>query len=181
MSGGTYERLAFAGHQARAEATRAREVYFLDYAADLKRALPRLPLMLSGGFRNPASMVAALQAGAVDVIGVARSFCTEPTFPKRLLAGSSDPLPSPEKGLRLATGAFGPASPSATVRALHAQAATAWCYWQLERLAAESAPEPAAGVPAVGVRAAWGALVRYLPREIVRASARRWRRRAASP
>jgi len=171
LSGGTYERIAFAGHDPRAAATREREVYFLEYASDLKRSLPQLPLMLSGGFRTPSSMRAALASGDVDVVGLARPFCSEPDFPRRLLAGSEAPLPVPERGLRLAAGPLGPNSPSATLRALHAQAATAWCYRQIERLARGDSVEQDAGVIA-----AWRALASYLGREVWRAGARRRRR-----
>jgi len=171
LSGGTYERIAFAGHDPRAAATRAREVYFLEYASDLKRLLPTLPLLLSGGFRTPASMRAALASGEVDVVGVARPFASEPDFPRRLLAGSQAPLPVPERGLRLAGGPLGPGSRSATLRAFHAQAATAWCYRQIERLARGAEPERGAGV-----LAAWRALSSYLAGEVWRATARRRRR-----
>ena len=106
ISGGTYERVAFAGHRGRRSAgdgsgapfdrrpatTRVREAYFLEYAQAIRATMPDVPLMVSGGYRTPAFMAEVLRAGEADVVGVARRFCVEPGFPARLLAGSPDPL-----------------------------------------------------------------------------------------
>jgi len=179
ISGGTYERVAFAGHKRgaavdgraaaadpRAAATRAREAYFLEYAHAIRAAAPGVPLMVSGGLRTPAVMDEALRAGEADVLGIARPFCVEPGFPARLLAGSLDPLPSPELRIRVGRGWAGPNSPSANLRAYNAQATTAWFYRQIERLGAgeEFERRPGAGVPV---------LLRYLWREWRRARQRR--------
>jgi 2,4-dienoyl-CoA reductase-like NADH-dependent reductase (Old Yellow Enzyme family) len=179
ISGGTYERVAFAGHRRafaghrrvtgadpRAAATRAREAYFLEYAHAIRAATPGVPLMVSGGFRTPAVMGEVLRAGEADVLGIARPFCVEPDFPARLLAGSPEPLPGPEARIRVGYGWIGPHSPSANLRAYNAQAATAWFYRQIERLGAGEEPErrPGAGVPV---------LLRYLWREWRRARQRR--------
>src|SRR5262249_30785851 len=59
ISGGTYEnaRLLGAGNDGpetpKAESTRRREAYFLDYAATIRRAA-RVPLAVTGGFRSRA-------------------------------------------------------------------------------------------------------------------------------
>jgi 2,4-dienoyl-CoA reductase-like NADH-dependent reductase (Old Yellow Enzyme family) len=180
ISGGTYERVAFAGQRRvafagqrraaaadpRAAATRAREAYFLEYAHAIRAAMPGVPLMVSGGFRTPAVMGEVLRAGEADVLGIARPFCVEPDSPARLLAGSPEPLPSPEERIRVGYGWTGPHSPSADLRAYNAQAATAWFYRQIERLGAGEEPErrPGAGVPV---------LLRYLWREWRRARQRR--------
>lgn len=169
ISGGTYERVAFAGESGersnpeaaadpRSAATRSREAYFLEYARAIRAAMPGVALMVSGGFRTPAVMAEALRSGEADVLGIARPFCVEPQFPARLLAGSSDPLPSPEHDIRIGRGWIGPHSASADVRAYHAQAAIAWFYRQIVRLGAGEEPEqrPGAGIPI---------LLRYLWRE----------------
>ncbi|MEL7423966.1 MAG: NADH:flavin oxidoreductase/NADH oxidase family protein [Bacteroidota bacterium] len=57
ISGGTYEKLAFflmndEEHQLR-ESTRKREAYFIDFARKV-RAVSKLPLMITGGFRSRA-------------------------------------------------------------------------------------------------------------------------------
>jgi 2,4-dienoyl-CoA reductase-like NADH-dependent reductase (Old Yellow Enzyme family) len=182
ISGGTYERVAFAGEPGgrsdaaapvdpRSAATRAREAYFLEYAQAIRAAMPGVPLMVSGGFRTPAFMTEVLRAGEADVLGIARPFCVEPGFPARLLAGSTHPLPSPEERIRIGRGWLGPHSPSADLRAYNAQAGIAWFYRQIERLGAGAEPEsrPGAGVPV---------LLRYLWREWRRARRRRGLREA---
>ena len=192
ISGGTCERVAFAGQgrgayaghgrdaavagrgaaaDPRAAATRAREAYFLEYAHAIRAAAPGIPLMISGGFRTPAVMAEALAAEEADVLGIARPFCVEPAFPARLLAGSPEPLPSPEVRIRVGRGWAGPHSPSASLRAYNAQAATAWFYRQIERLGAGEEPErrPGAAVPL---------LLRYVWREWRRARQRRALREA---
>lgn len=167
VSGGTYERLAFAGHDVRAASTRTREAYFLEYASAIRDAASGVPLMVSGGFRTPAAMEAAVAADEVDVVGIGRPFCVAPGFPRALLAGDRTTLPAPELAWRRG-GFLGTSSSSATVRALHAQAATAWCYAQQDRLAEGRAPD---------LRLRPGvALARHLAREAVAGPARRARR-----
>lgn len=166
LSGGTYERLAFVGQNGRAAALHVRGAYFLDAARGVRAAAPRLPLMVSGGFRSPGAMARALRADDTDLLGVARPFCVEPGFPARLLAGSNEPLPSPERRLRLASGWLGPNGPSATWRALNAQAATAWFYEQIYRLAEGAEPGTRPG-PGAAV------LLRHVAREAARARVRR--------
>lgn len=79
LSGGTYERLVFLvpeeGEGMR-ESTRQREAYFLDFA-QRAREVSQVPIMLTGGFRSYDACVAALQSGAVDVIGMARPFLSD--------------------------------------------------------------------------------------------------------
>ncbi len=177
ISGGTYERVVFSGHDVRlpaaetsddprAAATRSREAFFLGYARAIRAATLGVPLMVSGGFRTPAFMEETLRDGAADVLGIARPFCVEPDFPRRLLAGSPDALPSPEAHLRLGRGPLGPHSSSTDVRAYNAQAATAWFYRQIERMGAGEGPASRPGhvMPV---------LLRYLWRERRRARQRR--------
>ena len=89
VSGGTYEQLEFFKPQAAAElrdSTREREAMFLRYAKAIK-AVARMPIMVTGGFRTLAGMQAALAGGHTDMIGLARPFCLDPDFPARLMAG----------------------------------------------------------------------------------------------
>lgn len=95
ISGGTYEAPAMVG-LAQTDSTRAREAYFLAYAERV-RDLVRMPLMVTGGFRTPAAMRAALESGAVDVIGVGRPLAVDPDGPARLLDGSLPALRSGDK------------------------------------------------------------------------------------
>ena len=85
ISGGTYEAPEMTGiHQK--ESTKKREAYFLDYCEKV-RARVKTPLMLTGGFRSSEGMQAALDSGACDVIGLARSVAINPDFPKEILEG----------------------------------------------------------------------------------------------
>ena len=90
ISGGTYEAPAMTGVKAAPvkDSTRQREAYFLDFAEKARRAV-RVPLMLTGGFRSIEGMAAPLSAGAIDIVGVARSLALEPDLPARLLRGEA--------------------------------------------------------------------------------------------
>jgi 2,4-dienoyl-CoA reductase-like NADH-dependent reductase (Old Yellow Enzyme family) len=103
ISGGTYEAPAMVGMRA---STRAREAYFLEFAARARREVPSLPLMVTGGFRTPAAMEEALASGALDVVGLARPLAMDPDFPRRALAGDAAPvkLARDKIGVRLLDG-----------------------------------------------------------------------------
>ncbi len=85
ISGGTYEAPAMTGVRAK-ESTRQREAYFLEFA-EKARAAVDTPLMLTGGFRTAEGMAAAIDSGAIDLVGLARLLAIEPDAPNRLLAG----------------------------------------------------------------------------------------------
>ncbi|WP_151448663.1 NADH:flavin oxidoreductase/NADH oxidase family protein [Lacisediminimonas profundi] len=106
ISGGNYEqpRMVVAARVPLKESTRRREAYFLEQAAGI-RAACRIPLMVTGGFRTLAAMESALAADEVDVIGLGRPLLVEPDAPRRLLAGVTHALPSPELTLQLEDGA----------------------------------------------------------------------------
>jgi tRNA-dihydrouridine synthase len=72
-----------------AASTREREAFFMDYARKV-RGRTKLPLMLTGGFRTGAAMRAALDEGAIDVVGLARPIALEPDLPRRLLSGEAN-------------------------------------------------------------------------------------------
>ncbi len=130
VSGGTYEAPLMFGDGADAGArasTRAREAYFLDYAEKV-RALVPVPLMVTGGFRTAAGMEAALQSGAVDIIGLGRPLCVDPHLPAALLDGRATDVPRP----RLDTG----------VRELDGMIEGGWYLAQLQRMGAGAPPDP---------------------------------------
>ena len=83
ISGGTYESPSMIGHKIKAS-TLKREAYFLDYIEKV-RHLVDTPLVLTGGFRSAAAMQAALDTGATDFIGIARTIAIDPDFPNKLL------------------------------------------------------------------------------------------------
>lgn len=84
ISGGTYENPSMMGSDAK-KSTVQREAYFLDYA-DKVRALVDTPLVVTGGFRSAKAMQDALDSGATDFIGVARTTAVDPDFPNKLIA-----------------------------------------------------------------------------------------------
>ncbi|MEO6419484.1 MAG: NADH:flavin oxidoreductase/NADH oxidase family protein [Polyangiaceae bacterium] len=138
ISGGTYEQMTNfgVGH----DSTISREAYFLDSAAALRSAV-RVPLAITGGFRSRAAMSDALQKGELDVIGIARPLCTDPSLSRKLLEGTVADGRSDERHHRLGRGFFGPASGIAAIRGINAQAQTAWFYQQILHLAAGQEPD----------------------------------------
>ncbi|MEC3979874.1 NADH:flavin oxidoreductase/NADH oxidase family protein [Amycolatopsis sp. H20-H5] len=101
ISGGTYEKAAMMG-SGRAS-TVSREAYFLDYAAKA-RQVSDVALMVTGGFTTAAGMAAALDSGALDVVGLGRPVIVDPGLPGRLLAGEDVRAERlcPRTGIRLA-------------------------------------------------------------------------------
>ncbi len=90
ISGGTYEAQAMTGRPKEIkESTRKREAYFLEYCEDVRKVV-KTPLMLTGGFRSLKSMNDALNSGACDMIGLARSIALDPEFPNKLLKGDNN-------------------------------------------------------------------------------------------
>ncbi len=144
VSGGTYERLKFfENHDAPAEAesTRRREAFFLEYAQSLRAEIGDVPLMVTGGFRSRAAMIDAVDAGELDVVGLARPLCVDPELPRALLDGAVDEATRWERGLRLGPGVLGPTSRIASLRGFNHQAAVAWFYRQLLELADGRPPD----------------------------------------
>lgn len=142
ISGGTYEQPRLLGVEGRSAdavavrpSTQVREAYFLDYARDI-RAVATMPLMVTGGFRSREGMTAALQSGALDVIGLARPFCTHPDCARELLDGRIDRLPAFEQTLHLAPrGWRSPASRFLLMKMINVLGAQGWYYQQIDRIA----------------------------------------------
>lgn len=144
ISGGTYEQMAFFSTLDPGEvrdSTRQREAFFLQYAQTIK-AVARMPVMVTGGFRTLEGMEAALAQRATDMIGLARPFCEAPDLARQLLGGGLAALPMTEQRLVLGRGRWGPNSPWRTLRGLNGLAHAGWYYHQIERLAAGLAPQP---------------------------------------
>lgn len=172
ISGGTYESLAFMGDnlnvvENRAESTRRREAFFLDYARTIREAAPDLPMMVTGGFRSAAFMRDALRHGEVDLIGIARPFCGDPAIAAKLISGEVETLRSYERGLRLGPGFLGPSSGSRQIRSMNNQAEVAWFYANIVALSQGESPDLGLG--------AWSALFQHVRGEMRRASARVFR------
>jgi 2,4-dienoyl-CoA reductase-like NADH-dependent reductase (Old Yellow Enzyme family) len=86
ISGGTYEAPVMAKGVKLKESTVRREAFFLEFA-DKARALTRVPLAVTGGFRTRVGIEAALASGALDMVGLARSVAVDLDFPRKILAG----------------------------------------------------------------------------------------------
>lgn len=136
LSGGNYESLALLGLDAKAS-TRSREAYFLEYARTA-RARTKVPLMLTGGLRSRRVMEAAIDEGAVDVVGLARPLCAEPDLPKRLLAGTCE-------------GAEPWVRPPASLDVLEAAAETGYYVQQIARIADGLPPSREVSVNAAAI------------------------------
>ena len=164
VSGGTYEQPRLIGAEGRSDdavpvrpSTRAREAYFLDYAAAIRK-VARMPLMVTGGFRSRAAMETAL-AEDCDVIGLGRPLCWQTDFPRRLLAGEVDHVERLEDRLRFAArGWRSPSSGLLPMKMLNAFAAQAWYYCQIFRLADGKPPDLGRGL--------MSSLVEYLRDEL---------------
>ncbi len=139
ISGGNYEQMVMvgAGHDVvapkAADSTRRREAYFLQYAAEIKPRV-RMPVMVTGGFRTRVGMMEALASDATDLIGLGRPMCTEPDFPRRLLAGEVEQGPAWEHRLSLAPEALGSDADAALHRQVEAWGKQGWFCLQLIRM-----------------------------------------------
>ncbi|KAI5917446.1 hypothetical protein F4810DRAFT_45643 [Camillea tinctor] len=64
--------------------TVAREAFFLEFAQAIRRDLPDLPLMVTGGFRTRRGMETAISSNACDLVGLGRPAVMDPKIPKTL-------------------------------------------------------------------------------------------------
>ncbi|MAL80580.1 MAG: NADH:flavin oxidoreductase [Sneathiella sp.] len=110
VSGGNYENPAMMigtrGKDEIRDSTIAREAYFLEYAKSI-RAATTIPLMVTGGFRSRAVMDAALQSGAVDIIGIGRPMCVDPDAPNHLLSSAEASAVAYEQNISPSKAALG--------------------------------------------------------------------------
>ncbi|KAH7698774.1 Protein F17A9.4 [Aphelenchoides avenae] len=84
LSGGTYEHIQFFHAK---ESTKKREAYFLEFAEQIKPKIKKAIMYLTGGFRTVPGMVAAIENGDADGIGLGRPVTAEPDIAKKLLSG----------------------------------------------------------------------------------------------
>lgn len=115
--------------------TRKREAYFLEYAADIAKAVKNTPLMVTGGFRTVEGMNEALESNDADVIGIARPLCVVSDLPQQMMDGKVTEAKKWEKTFRLGpTRILGPNSPIDLLRGLNAWGAQGWYCLQLIRM-----------------------------------------------
>lgn len=95
ISGGTYEKVVFLEMNEEVgkikESTRQREAYFIEFSQKV-RAVTKLPIMITGGFRSFDFCNQALEHGELDLIGMARPFVTNIDDIPDFLEGKKDKL-----------------------------------------------------------------------------------------
>jgi 2,4-dienoyl-CoA reductase-like NADH-dependent reductase (Old Yellow Enzyme family) len=96
ISGGNFEQPTAYQHSSKRSSTQIREAYFLEYAAAIKAVL-KIPLMVTGGFRSSRVMNEALAGGQTDLIGMGRPFISDAGFAAKLLSGAIDQAPTVEQ------------------------------------------------------------------------------------
>ncbi|MDD3446674.1 MAG: hypothetical protein PHS60_14795, partial [Zavarzinia sp.] len=137
ISGGSYEQPQLFGMQGAQEtavtnsSTAKREAYFLEYAEQV-RAIARMPVMVTGGFRSRSVMAAAIQTGATDVIGLGRPMCSDPDVAGKLIRADVDEADRFERTLK----AVGPKA----LWPLQLLGQQAWFGAQIQRMARGLAP-----------------------------------------
>ena len=143
ISGGSYEQpkmFDLAGdkgsyQEAPTASTARREAYFLDFARQI-RAICKVPLLVTGGFRTSQAMESALEEGACDLIGLARPYCVATDLAQQILNGLMTETPRIEQTLRLGRWqVLGPNSPFRLIKMINGFGQQAWFCEQIRRLA----------------------------------------------
>jgi 2,4-dienoyl-CoA reductase-like NADH-dependent reductase (Old Yellow Enzyme family) len=140
ISGGTYEQPKLLGisgmeeeeNQNIADSTLIREAYFVDFAMAMRKEL-KIPLMVTGGFRQSIAMKQAIESGGVDVIGLGRPMCVMTDAPNRLLNGL-DELPRYENHLTLFPKWLSWLTKLKMLRTVSSFAVQYWYYGQIDAL-----------------------------------------------
>jgi len=96
ISGGSYESAAMMGmaDDGRAQSTKDREMYFIDFAKDIAEAA-KMPLMVTGGVTRRQTAEDALAGGHVAMIGIARAMGYNPNIPNDWELGQNLHVPLP--------------------------------------------------------------------------------------
>lgn len=66
-----------------------REAFFLEFAEAIRVKFPKVPLMVTGGFRTRLGMEQALRDGSCDMIGLGRPGILQPDLPKTIIFNES--------------------------------------------------------------------------------------------
>ncbi|KAM0327508.1 hypothetical protein ACHAQA_005796 [Verticillium albo-atrum] len=89
ISGGTYEDPTMSVGPAevagKSERTKAREAFFLDFAAAIRDTFPDVPLVVTGGFRTRQGMESAVREGGCDAVGIGRPAIINPKLPNNTI------------------------------------------------------------------------------------------------
>lgn len=152
ISGGTYEQpklLGMAGmeeeeQQNVAQSTMMREAYFVDFAIAMCEKV-RVPLMVTGGFRQRAAMEQALDSGGADIIGLGRPMCVMTDAPSQLMAGLGE-LPRYEDSLSLFPSWLAWLGNLKTLKAVAGFAVQYWFYGQIDSIGRTGKADPTLSV-----------------------------------
>ncbi|MGB3627148.1 MAG: NADH:flavin oxidoreductase, partial [Henriciella sp.] len=147
ISGGNYEQPKLLGieglqapeNQPVRESSKAREAYFVDYAA-MVRERAEMPIMATGGFRTLAAMEETVSSEFADMVGIGAPLCTDPHGPKKLLAGEVARLENHAKHMRLGPGFLGPNSKIGLLKMINALGQMAWNYIAIEAMSEGRTP-----------------------------------------
>jgi 2,4-dienoyl-CoA reductase-like NADH-dependent reductase (Old Yellow Enzyme family) len=85
ISGGSYEAPVMTGVPIK-DSTKKREAYFLEYASDIRKSIS-CPLMVTGGFRTSEFIHEVLEEDLLDIVGLGRSLCLNPSFSNEIING----------------------------------------------------------------------------------------------
>lgn len=69
----------------KSDRTKAREAFFLEFAHTMRREVPDVPLMVTGGFRTRRGVEAAISEGGCDLAGIGRPATVNPILPKDVI------------------------------------------------------------------------------------------------
>ena len=148
ISGGTYEQPKLLGidgmeeeeHQNIPASTLMREAYFVDFAMAMRKEL-KIPLMVTGGFRQSIAMKQAIESGGADVIGLGRPMCVMTDAPNQLLNGI-DELPRYESQLALFPKWLSWLTKLKILRTVSSFAVQYWYYGQIDSLGRTGKADP---------------------------------------
>jgi 2,4-dienoyl-CoA reductase-like NADH-dependent reductase (Old Yellow Enzyme family) len=148
ISGGTYEQPKLLGIDGMEEeenqnipaSTLMREAYFVDFAMAMRKKL-KIPLMVTGGFRQSIAMKQAIESGGADVIGLGRPMCVMTDAPNQLLNGI-DELPRYESQLALFPKWLSWLTKLKILRAVSSFAVQYWYYGQIDSLGRTGKADP---------------------------------------
>jgi 2,4-dienoyl-CoA reductase-like NADH-dependent reductase (Old Yellow Enzyme family) len=148
ISGGTYEQPKLLGIDGMEEeenqnipaSTLMREAYFVDFAMAMRKKL-KIPLMVTGGFRQSIAMKQAIESGGADVIGLGRPMCVMTDAPNQLLNGI-DELPRYESQLALFPKWLSWLTKLKILRTVSSFAVQYWYYGQIDSLGRTGKADP---------------------------------------
>ena len=148
ISGGTYEQPKLLGIDGMEEeenqniqaSTLMREAYFVDFAMAMRKEL-KIPLMVTGGFRQSIAMKQAIESGGADVIGLGRPMSVMTDAPNQLLNGI-DELPRYESQLALFPKWLSWLTKLKILRTVSSFAVQYWYYGQIDSLGRTGKADP---------------------------------------